>query len=297
MQLKKSDNISNFGGGAGLYARAHRLSLAYTEARARLNEYGIAPALLESRFKEYAERRKAHRQVNWADLDTFYKGYLSTLHHCVPMIKHDAPHVIEAITALGTDPRRFGLDVGEHDHHLVLSTLMDAVLNDLELSVQHVAELNDSIDKLLTDPDNLLGLASYGFSSEIYVATNQLFKDLAFSDFTNETRIPLSGFISAFNDVIGFSDPNSALFTLTKNLLIPLERQINLQKLRTHTKSVLLVCVLNLLFVHAKTSKATKNNPAYCLNLSKMSDLTRFFYTLFKYHLAYFCHMNNHFIL
>ncbi|KJY89898.1 hypothetical protein TW84_11090 [Vibrio neptunius] len=230
VQLKKSDNISNFGGGAGLYARAHRLSLAYTEARARLNEYGIAPALLESRFKEYAERRKAHRQVNWADLDTFYKGYLSTLHHFVPMIKHDAPHVIEAIAALGTDPRRFGLDVGEHAHHLVLSTLMDAVLNDLELSVQHVAGLSDSIDELLTDPDNLLGLASYGFSSEIYVATDKLFKDVAFSDFTNETRIPLSGFISAFNDVIGFSDPNSALFTATKNLLIPLERQINQAK-------------------------------------------------------------------
>ncbi|MBN3494345.1 hypothetical protein, partial [Vibrio neptunius] len=168
-----------------------------------------------------------HRQVNWADLDTFYKDYLNTRHHGVTMIKHDAPHVIKAITALGTDPRRFGLDVGEHAHHLVLSTLMDAVLNELELSAQQVPELSDSIDELLTEPDNLLGLAVYGFSSEIYAATDQLLKGVTLSDFTGQTRIPLSGFISAFNDVIGFSDPNSALFTATKSLLIPLERQIN----------------------------------------------------------------------
>ncbi|MDA0120951.1 hypothetical protein, partial [Vibrio sp. T11.5] len=122
---------------------------------------------------------------------------------------------------------RFGLDVGEHAHHLVLSTLMDAVLNELELSAQQVPELSDSIDELLTEPNNLLGLAVYGFSSEIYAATDQLLKGVTFSDFTGQTRIPLSGFISAFNDVIGFSDPNSALFTATKSLLIPLERQIN----------------------------------------------------------------------
>ncbi|NRB67345.1 MAG: LysM peptidoglycan-binding domain-containing protein [Vibrio sp.] len=224
-QLKNGNAVGNWG--ASLALEAQPVIAAYPKARARLNEYGIAPALLESRFREYVERRKAHRQVNWADLDTFYKDYLNTRHHGLTMIKHDAPHVIKAISALGTDPRRFGLDVGEHAHHLVLSTLMDAVLNELELSAQQVPELSDSIDELLIEPDNLLGLAVYGFSSEIYAATDQLLKGVTFSDFTGQTRIPLSGFISAFNDVIGFSDPNSALFTATKSLLIPLERQIN----------------------------------------------------------------------
>lgn len=228
-RLKQTDSPSG-AAKAAVAAEAESVFLAYPAAKARLEAHGVAPALLESRLAEYNERRKAHRQVDWAGLDSFYQGYLETQTRCIAGIMRDMPILMAALTTLGTEPLRFGLDMGEHTHHLAMSTLMDGVLNDLELSAKQSETLSAELDVLSTEPDNLLALASYGFSSEIYAQANTLFDSMDLSEFVGNTRVPLSGFLSAFNDVVGFSDPNSALFSATKGLLIPLETQINQAK-------------------------------------------------------------------
>ncbi|EKH9212714.1 LysM peptidoglycan-binding domain-containing protein [Vibrio parahaemolyticus] len=228
-RLKQADSASG-AAKAAIAAEADHVTLAYPAAKARLEGHGIAPALLQSRLKEYNERRKAHRQVDWAGLDQYYQSYIDTHSRCVTQIHRDAPILMAALTTLGTEPLRFGLDMGEHTHHLALSTLMDGVLNDLELSAQQSEALSDELDALITEPDNLLSLASYGFSPEIYVNTHDLLNSMDLSEFVGSTRIPVAGFLSAFNDVVGFSDPDSPLFAATKGLLVPLERQINQAK-------------------------------------------------------------------
>ncbi|NMT19350.1 hypothetical protein HKA99_33905, partial [Vibrio parahaemolyticus] len=76
-------------------------------------------------------------------LDQYYQGYIDTYSRCVTQINRDAPILMAALITLGTEPLRFGLDMGEHTHHLALSTLMDGVLNDLELSAQQSEALSD----------------------------------------------------------------------------------------------------------------------------------------------------------
>lgn len=228
-RLKQADSASG-AAKAAIAAEADHVTLAYPAAKARLEGHGIAPTLLQSRLKEYNERRKAHRQVDWAGLDQYYQSYIDTHSRCVTQIHRDAPILMAALTTLGTEPLRFGLDMGEHTHHLALSTLMDGVLNDLELSAQQSEALSDELDALITEPDNLLSLASYGFSPEIYVKAHDLLNSMDLSEFVGSTRIPVAGFLSAFNDVVGFSDPDSPLFAATKGLLVPLEKQINQAK-------------------------------------------------------------------
>ncbi|MDK9756714.1 hypothetical protein KIV40_15190, partial [Vibrio sp. D173a] len=228
-RLKQADSASG-AAKAAIAAEADHVTLAYPAAKARLEGHGIAPTLLQSRLKEYNERRKAHRQVNWAGLDRYYQSYIDTHSRCVTQIHRDAPILMAALTTLGTEPLRFGLDMGEHTHHLALSTLMDGVLNDLELSAQQSEALSDELDALITEPDNLMSLASYGFSPEIYVKAHDLLNSMDLSEFVGSTRIPVAGFLSAFNDVVGFSDPDSPLFAATKGLLVPLEKQINQAK-------------------------------------------------------------------
>ncbi|WP_299014920.1 LysM peptidoglycan-binding domain-containing protein [uncultured Photobacterium sp.] len=74
-RLKQADSASG-AAKAAIAAEADLVTLAYPNAKARLESKGIAPTLLESRLAEYVERRKAHRQVNWTGLDKFYQSYI-----------------------------------------------------------------------------------------------------------------------------------------------------------------------------------------------------------------------------
>ncbi|WP_299014919.1 hypothetical protein [uncultured Photobacterium sp.] len=135
--------------------------------------------------------------------------------------------MLDALATLGTEPLRFGIDTGEHAQHLALTELMNIVLNDLELGAKESAELSARLDTLVNEPDNLIALSSYGYSTEVYAEVEKLLAKMDLSEFIGNTRIPFSGFLSAFNDVVGFNDPNSPLFAVTKGLLVPLETQIN----------------------------------------------------------------------
>ena len=221
---------------AAIWAEAESTVLAYPQAKARLAAKGIAPALLEKRLDEYTQRRKAHRQVDWKGLDKYYKTYIETQALAQTGILRDVPILISALETLGNDPLRMGIDIAQHDHQITLNTLLDCILNDLDLSSQSCPELHERIDQLIIAPENLLGLTTSFFSSEIYAQTENLISQLDLSQFAENSRIPIGGFMSAFNDIIGFDDPNSPLFTMTKGLLVSLDTIIENAKKATAVK-------------------------------------------------------------
>ncbi|WP_076589140.1 LysM peptidoglycan-binding domain-containing protein [Vibrio ostreicida] len=214
----------------------------YPNAMARLEARGIDPSMLEKRLGEYIERRKAHQQLNWPELDAFYKQHLETQANAYIAVQRDLPILVSALKTLGNDPRHLGLDIGEHDHQYTLSTLMNCILHVFDLGASACSNdeedegeskgknLNKRIDELLTNPDNLAGVASSFFSSDIYFKAEELVASIDLGDLAQNNAIPLGSFMAAFNDVMGFDDPDSRLFAATKALLVPVEEVVNKAK-------------------------------------------------------------------
>ncbi|MDN3611127.1 toxin VasX [Vibrio ostreicida] len=227
--------------GAHFRAKAKPIFDEYPKAMARLEARGIDPSMLEKRFDEYIERRKAHQQVKWPELDAFYKQHLETQANANIAVQRDLPILVSALKTLGNDPRHLGLDIGEHDHQYTLSTLMNCILHVFDLGASACSNdeedegegeskgknLNKRIEELLTNPDNLAGVASNYFSSKVYAKVEDLVASIDLGELGQNNAIPLGGFLAAFNDVVGFNDPNSALFTATKTLLVPVEEIVN----------------------------------------------------------------------
>ncbi|PNQ54231.1 hypothetical protein C1141_16990, partial [Vibrio agarivorans] len=220
-------------------AEAETFRKAYPAALSRLTENGIDEALLKARLPEYIKRRKAHSQVNWKDLDVFYQEYLSTRSKCVSSIERDLPILIDALQILGPKPTHFGLDDHKAGVQIVLSRLVSSILDQMTMGIQcldklepadkdNVEAIHKKIESLVDDPkSNIVGISTYFFSEETFVELERMFDTLALPEVLNNNRVPIAGFLSAFNDVVGFNGESSGVFKATKNLIMPMEERIN----------------------------------------------------------------------
>ena len=213
------------------------LRKAYLAALSRLKEIGIDEALLKARFPEYIERRKAHSQVNWKDLDIFYKDFLETRAKCIEGASRDLPNLLDALEILAPQPTHFGLDEHTSDTQLTLCELMDKILQQMSMGAHYLdtvdnfteddfKENNKRINGLINDPNTLIGLTNYFFSKEFYLEQQKLVEPLSIPEMINSNRVPIAGFLAAFNDVIGFNGEQSRVFEAARKTAMPLQKLI-----------------------------------------------------------------------
>ena len=208
-------------------------------------------------------------------MDKFYAQHLQLQHECISGIQRQAPILLEAFITLGNDLRQFGYDIGNANHQVGFSELMDPILSDLYLSKEMSEPVKTIVDELISSPKNLIGLVPYLYSEDLYVAVEELTKQYDFQtkmeEMSSNGRLPFSAFLAAFNDVIGFNG-KGMLFTKTKNALVPVENIINnLKEALTKTGDKVFSPVARILF-RVGSHNMGSSNP-YVSKLSTASVL------------------------
>ncbi|WP_120513634.1 LysM peptidoglycan-binding domain-containing protein [Photobacterium salinisoli] len=194
---------------------------ASLKAQAKLESMGFFG--VEDYVQEYTERRKAHSQVNWDGLDTFYKAYLASQAGAYAAIPGAFDRLLAALPRLGTEPMRLGLDMLYSDHMAYLMELFGEILPALNSSASDVAMQQKLAEALVQEtPDNLMALATSFFSAEFYTKADELVKESDVLDLQRES-VPVTGVVAGLNSVLGFGvGTDSALYQKTLSMVVPL---------------------------------------------------------------------------
>ncbi|KKC97971.1 LysM peptidoglycan-binding domain-containing protein [Photobacterium halotolerans] len=194
---------------------------ASLKAQAKLEAMGFFG--VEDHVQEYTERRKAHSQVNWDGLDTFYKAYLASQAGAYAAIPGAFDRLLAALPRLGTEPMRLGLDMLYSDHMAYLMELFGEILPALNSSASDDAMQQKLAEALVQEtPDNLMALATSFFSAEFYTKADELVKESDVLDLQRES-VPVTGVVAGLNSVLGFGlGTESALYQKTLSMVVPL---------------------------------------------------------------------------
>ncbi|MBD8513390.1 LysM peptidoglycan-binding domain-containing protein [Photobacterium sp. CAU 1568] len=194
---------------------------ASLKAQAKLEAMGFFG--VEDYVQEYTERRKAHSQVNWDGLDTFYKAYLASQAGAYAAIPGAFDRLLAALPTLGTEPMRLGLDMLYSDHMAYLMELFGEILPALNSSASDDAMQQKLAEALVQEtPDNLMALATSFFSAEFYTKADELVKESDVLDLQRES-VPVTGVVAGLNSVLGFGlGTESALYQKTLSMTVPL---------------------------------------------------------------------------
>ncbi|KDM93259.1 LysM peptidoglycan-binding domain-containing protein [Photobacterium galatheae] len=199
---------------------------AYRQAslKAQATLEGMGFFGVEDYVQDYTDRRKAHSQVNWDDLDAFYKDYLASQSHAYAAIPGAFDRLLSALPKLGTEPMHLGLDILYSDHMGYLMELFGELLPALNSSAHDETMQRKLADALIQEkPDNLMALASSFFSAEFYAKTDELVKESDVIDLQRES-VPVTGVVAGLNSVLGYGlKSESGLYHLTLAMAVPLD--------------------------------------------------------------------------
>ncbi|MDO6707281.1 LysM peptidoglycan-binding domain-containing protein [Photobacterium sp. 1_MG-2023] len=183
---------------------------------------------VEEYVQDYTDRRKAHSQVNWDDLDAFYKDYLASQSHAYAAIPGAFDRLLTAIPKLGTEPMHLGLDILYSDHMGYLMELFGEILPALNCSANDEAMQQKLADALIQEkPDNLMALATSFFSAEFYAKADELVKESDVIDLQRES-VPVTGVVAGLNSVLGYGQAEAGgLYQKTLSMMVPISGLID----------------------------------------------------------------------
>ncbi|WP_343299981.1 toxin VasX [Vibrio sp. Of7-15] len=198
---------------------------AYPEAKQTLTKMGFTD--IQPYLESYIDRRKAHQQVNWSQLDDFYKTHLMEQAKANSAIQPAFQALLTAIPLIGTDPMNIGIDLLQGDHMAYLLDLFGEIvpaLNTVAQDEQQQAELANAI--VQDSPDNLLALASSFFSADLYTKTDELAAQTDVIALQRES-VPISGVVAGLNGVMGYGmGAESGLLKHTLDIVTPADQLI-----------------------------------------------------------------------
>ncbi|QUJ69764.1 LysM peptidoglycan-binding domain-containing protein (plasmid) [Photobacterium sp. GJ3] len=205
----------------------------YIKERVTLTRLGVNEESLKPYLKEYADRRRAHKEVDWKRLDAYYKSFIDNQAIAYQEIERAFPVLVDAFHTLGTEPLHLGIDLVNPEHMGYLITLISDMLDVLSVTSQQREEAEEKLLNALVQeqPDNLLALVPTFFSSDVYLELDKLLSEASLLQAIKGSNVAIGGAMSAFNDVIGFSlDDQSTILIKTKGLLLPLDQLIESAK-------------------------------------------------------------------
>ncbi|MCG7498805.1 hypothetical protein MHO82_18205 [Vibrio sp. Of7-15] len=198
---------------------------AYPHAKSQLAAVGFRPT--KKHLDHYKRNLKAYNQVEWQQLDAYYKDYLATQAEAQAQIPEAFDNLLDALKVLGPEPLERGLDIGEGSHMAYLFELVGETLLVLDTNANdesaHV-KLFEAIEQ--ETPDNLMATAHCFFSTELFFKGYEIAKENGLIN-THGDWAALGGRWAEFGGVLGYGVKSDSLFyKATLKLLIPIDELV-----------------------------------------------------------------------